>query len=79
LEAAKQGWFWGELLDNGISIDAFAPLSPGTWAALRGYWRGKNRHEREELKNTKKKGNKGKSDSEDDVEQKYRRRYQGQG
>lgn len=48
--AAEEGFWWGELSDNNGTPNPFDPaMSPGAWAALRAYWRGRNKYEREEL------------------------------
>jgi hypothetical protein len=82
IPAVTAGFYWGEVSDNCPPVvGAFAhELSPGTWAALKGYWRGKNRYENEKVKKLPKppKGTKSES-GEEDIEEKRRKRYAGQG
>jgi hypothetical protein len=80
--AVRAGFYWGETADNCEAIVGAAfgkeMISPGALAALRGYWRGKNRHEREEIKKIKSRNPRsGNSDAE--LDQKRRERYKGQG
>ncbi len=49
-QAINEAFFFGEALDNGVSFqDMGERPTPGTMAALRGFWRGRNKYDNERL------------------------------
>lgn len=70
--AVQEAFYAAEILDNeGNLADFGIDMTPGLDAALRGYWRGKNRAENEELDRSKSQ----KTTAED--KEKLRQRYMG--
>jgi len=70
--AIQEAFYWGERFENGSTFKDFGVIpSPGTDAALSGFWRGKNRADNEQSKHAS-----GKADDREQKE-KYLQRYAG--